>query len=175
MCWGCWSKDYTWPSSHISILPPNRVDHYLAPTRARQGRGCPIAFTPLISTTSLWGRYYNSHLTQEKIEASRTKVLTPSKTDLRGRERTHTQIWPTPKLSSLPFTRLLWSTCPHGTGRFIYSAVVRGSRNELIPQKIRRPQPIMTPEEILLWTVVQSCAFDNSLKRRCIMLVYHYK
>ena len=193
--WNCWSRGYTWPVSHISILPPNRAVHYLSPTitshgfscgsvskecvcnagdclqqrklgfnpwvekipcrrewqptpvclpgkshgqrslvgcspwdckswtqlsnwtttRASHGTSWPTAFIPLIPTTILWGRYYNSHFTKEKIKASRTKALTPSKRDLRGRGRIHSHIWPTPKLSSLPFIRLLWLTCPHGS------------------------------------------------------------
>lgn len=32
--------------------------------------------------------------------------------------------------------------------------VVRGSRNEMLPKKIRRPQPIITTKEILSQTVV---------------------
>ena len=30
--WNCWSRGYTWPVSHISILPPDREVHYLSPT-----------------------------------------------------------------------------------------------------------------------------------------------
>ena len=39
--WNCWSRGYTWPVSHISILPPNRAIHYLSPTIP--SHGFPVA------------------------------------------------------------------------------------------------------------------------------------
>lgn len=75
-----------------------------------------------------------------------------------------------PNCFSLLFTRCSDLLVPVGTARFIYSVVVHGSRNETLPRKTTRAQPIITTKEILSWAVVLFIILS-----RCIMLVYHFK